>query len=120
MADKICMRIRKFIEASPGLCLITAGQRVARHMDRFLKTEGMNFLQALVLTALFFEPERQARPRQLSKAFGTTKGNISHCLNSLHRQRLIERVSLDRDARGFLITLTAKGEKTCLRLIGYF
>ncbi len=113
------MKIDKFLESSPLFILFaTHAEIIGGFQNRFAK-ENVHFLEALVLTGLFFE-EKPVRPTELSKAFSTTKSNMSHTLRGLEKKGLIERKTSNKDARAYLFTLTREGKKKAPKLIKIF
>ena len=101
-----------------------AVHRAARRFEALsgeaLAADGLSFLEGLSLTAIFFESPRPVRPSQLAEAFGTTRGNISHCLSSLEARGLVLRRIDPEDARAFSLTLRPLGRRCALRVIAAF
>ena len=64
-----------------------AVNRAARRFEalaaQVFADDNLNFLEGLVLAAMFFEAPRPVRPSQLAETFATTRGNVSHCVSSL-------------------------------------
>ena len=85
------MRIETFLKESPMFCVTLAARRFDMLATRLLRTDGLNFLEALVLATLFFEAPRVVKPSQLAAIFGTTRGNVSHCVSSLEAKGLVQR-----------------------------
>jgi DNA-binding MarR family transcriptional regulator len=77
-------------------------------------------LEGLVLAAIFFEAPQPVKPSQLAETFGTTRGNVSHCVSSLEAKGLLQRKIDPRDARAFQITLKPQGKRCAMRVIGAF
>ena len=73
-----------------------------------------------MLAAMFFESPRLIKPSQLAETFGTTRGNVSHCVSSLEAKGLLQRKIDPGDARAYLLTLKPQGRKCALRVIGAF
>lgn len=111
------MKIRKYLECSPVFALNSAYEAVVPDFNKRLKQEGVNFLQGLVLTALFFEGEKAVTPSQLASLFRTTRGNISHIISHLEYKGWVKRALDSEDARRFQIFLKAEGRKKALSLI---
>ena len=97
-----------------------AARRFEGLASRVLAADKLNFLEGLVLASLYFEHSREAKPSQLAETFGTTRGNMSHCISSLEAKGLLERKIDPEDARGFLLALKPAGKKTAVRVIGEF
>jgi DNA-binding MarR family transcriptional regulator len=112
------MRIESFLKESPMFCI----SLTARHFDaltaRLLKADDLNFLEALILSTLFFEAPAAVRPSQLAETFGSTRGNVSHCISSLEAKGLVQRKIDPHDARAYHLTLKPHGRKTAVRVIG--
>ena len=101
-----------------------AVNRAARRFEalttRVLAEDSLGFLEGLVLAAMFFESPRLIKPSQLAETFGTTRGNVSHCVSSLEAKGLLQRKIDPEDARAYLLTLKPQGKKCALRVIGAF
>ncbi len=111
------MRIDAFLRESPMFAVNRAARRFESLTARVLATDGLGFLEALVLAALFFEAPRQVKPSQLAETFATTRGNLSHCLSSLEAKGLLQRKIDPRDARAYLLALKPQGRRCALRVI---
>ena len=101
-----------------------AVNRAARRFEsltaQVLVADGLNFLEGLILAAMFFEAPRLIKPSQLAETFSTTRGNISHCISSLEAKGLLQRKIDPEDARAYLLNLKPQGKKCALRVIGAF
>jgi DNA-binding MarR family transcriptional regulator len=99
-----------------------AVNRAARRFEslaaQVLAADGLGFLEGLVLAALFFETPRTIKPSQLAEVFGTTRGNVSHCVSSLEGKGLLQRKIDPEDARAYQLTLKPQGKKCAVRVIG--
>jgi DNA-binding MarR family transcriptional regulator len=111
------MRIETFLQQSPLFEVSRAARKLDAHLARILQTEGITFLEALALIAIFFEEPSAARPSQLAVTFSTTRGNISHCLSSLEAKSLVRRRIDPEDARGMLLQLRPQGRRCALEAI---
>ncbi len=85
-----------------------------------LAADDLNFLEGLILAAMFFEAPRLIKPSQLAETFSTTRGNISHCVSALEAKGLLQRKIDPEDARAYLLNLKPQGKKCALRVIGAF
>jgi len=85
------MRIDAFLKESPMFAVNRAARRFDSLATRALAADRLGFLEALVLTALFFEAPRPVKPSQLAETFSTTRGNLSHCVSSLEAKGLLSR-----------------------------
>ncbi len=98
--------------------------RAARRFDSLavhaLASDGLGFLEGLVLAAIFFDAPELAKPSQLAETFGTTRGNVSHCISSLEAKGFLQRTIDPADARSYLLALTAQGKRCALRVIRAF
>jgi DNA-binding MarR family transcriptional regulator len=113
------MRIEKFLGASPLFNLYSAYDQILGDFQKKLRREDVHFLQALIMTGIFFE-ERSVRPSELAKILRTTRPNVSHALRNLEKRGLVERRSSREDARAYLFDLTREGKKKVPRLIKIF
>jgi len=112
------MRIETFLKQSPMFCVTLAARRFDALTTRLLEADGLNFLEALILAALFFESATAVKPSQLAETFGTTRGNVSHCISSLEAKGLVQRKIDPEDARAYHLALKPLGRKAAMRVIG--
>jgi DNA-binding MarR family transcriptional regulator len=114
------MRIDAFLHESP----MFAVHRATRHFDalaaQVLADDNLNFLEGLVLAALFFQAPAPVKPSQLADTFATSRGNISHCISSLEAKGLLQRKIDPEDARAMLLSLKPPGKRCAVRVIGAF
>lgn len=101
-----------------------AVSRAARRFEgvatRALAGDRLSFLEGLTLAALFFEAPRLVKPSQLAETFGTTRGNVSHCITSLEAKGLLQRRIDPEDARAYHLTLKPQGKRCAVRVIAAF
>jgi len=101
-----------------------AVNRAARRFEsltaQVLAGDGLSFLEGLVLAAMFFEAPLPVRPSELAETFGTTRGNVSHCVSSLEGKGLLQRKIDPEDARAYQLTLKPQGRRCAVRVIGAF
>lgn len=114
------MKIEKYLKASPYFVLNAVSERVNARLAEVFKSEGLSFMQGLVLTALFFEDGRSIKPSELAEILRTTRGNISHCISRLEEKGFTKRTVDTDDARAFQIGLRADGRRKALELIKLF
>lgn len=114
------MKIQAFLSQSPSFQTVITGNLIFSTISGDLEEMNLGMIEALLLSALFFEKDKTARPMDLKDAFGIPKANISHIIRSLEKKKLIKRSNAASDARGYEITLTAKGEQLCPKVISYF
>jgi DNA-binding MarR family transcriptional regulator len=112
------MRIDAFLSESPMFAVNRAARRFESLAGQVLAGDELGFLEGLVLAALFFEAPQAIKPSQLAEAFGTTRGNVSHCVSSLEGKGLLHRKIDPVDARAFHLTLKPQGKKCAVRVIG--
>lgn len=98
-----------------------AVNRAARRFESLatevLSEDGLGFLEGLTLAAIFFEAPKPIKPSQLAEAFGTTRGNVSHCISSLEAKGLLQRKIDPEDARAYQLSLKPHGKRCALRVI---
>jgi DNA-binding MarR family transcriptional regulator len=114
------MRIDAFLEESPLFAVNRAARRFESLTTQVLASDSLGFLEGLVLAAIFFEAPRLVKPSQLAETFGTTRGNVSHCISSLEAKGLLQRKIDPEDARAYQLTLKPQGKKCALRVIAAF
>ena len=112
------MRIESFLKESPMFCVTLAARRFDHLATRLLRADGLNFLEALILSALFFESPLVVKPSALATTFGTTRSNVSHCVSSLEEKGLVQRRIDPEDARAYHLALKPQGKKVSIRVIG--
>ena len=114
------MRIDAFLEQSPMFAVNRAARRFDSLTAQVLAGDGLSFLEGLVLAAMFFEAPLPVRPSELAETFGTTRGNVSHCVSSLEAKGLLQRKIDPEDARAYKLTLKPQGRRCAVRVIGAF
>lgn len=114
------MRIDAFLQESPMFAVSRAARRFEALAAKVLGGDDLNFLEGLILAALFFEAPLSVKPSRLAETFGTTRGNVSHCVSSLEAKGLLQRKVDPEDARAFQLTLKPQGKKCAVRVIGAF
>jgi DNA-binding MarR family transcriptional regulator len=114
------MRINAFLDESPMFAVSRAARRFESLAARALAGDKLGFLEGLTLAALFFEAPRLVKPSQLADTFGTTRGNVSHCLSSLEAKGLLQRRIDPEDARAYQLTLKPQGKRCAVRVIAAF
>jgi DNA-binding MarR family transcriptional regulator len=112
------MRIETFLKQSPMFCVGLTARRFDALTARLLEADGLNFLEALILATLFFETPVAVKPSQLAETFGTTRGNVSHCISSLEAKGFVQRKIDPKDARAYHLALKPAGRRTAIRVIG--
>lgn len=114
------MRIDAFLQQSPMFAVNRAARRFESLTAQVLAADSLSFLEGLVLAAMFFEAPRPVKPSQLAETFGTTRGNVSHCVSSLEAKGLLQRRIDPDDARAYQLKLKPQGKKCAMRVIGAF
>ena len=114
------MRINAFLHESPMFAVSRAARRFEALAGRALAADDLGFLEGLVLAALFFEAPKMVKPSQLAETFGTTRGNVSHCISSLEAKGLLQRKIDPEDARAYQLILKTQGRKCAMRVIAAF
>ncbi len=111
------MRINAFLNESPMFTINRAARRFDSLAAHALASDGLSFLEGLVLAAIFFDEPELTKPSQLAETFGTTRGNVSHCVSSLEAKGLLQRMIDPMDARSYFLALKPPGKKCALRVI---
>src|ERR1700733_16023602 len=112
------MRIETFLEQSPLFCVTLTTRRFDALTTRLLEADDLNFLEVLILATLFFESPAAVKPSTLAQTFGTTRGNVSHCVSSLEAKGFVQRRIDQQDARAYHLALNPSGKRTAIRVIG--
>jgi MarR family transcriptional regulator for hemolysin len=97
-----------------GLRLAQASRIVERAFDAALTAADGSLPVWLVLLNL--KVRRPANQRQLAEAVGITGATLTHHLNAMHAQGLVDRTRDDANRRVQVVTLTEAGEAAFLRL----
>jgi DNA-binding MarR family transcriptional regulator len=111
------MRIDAFLRESPMFGVNRAARRFEALAAEVLRDDGLSFLEGLTLAAVFFEAPKAIKPSQLAEAFGTTRGNVSHCVSSLEAKGLLQRRIDPDDARAYQLALKPQGKRCALHVI---
>lgn len=114
------MKMNRYLAESPAFAINLAYENVISSINKSLKIEGLNLMQGLVLTAIFFEGDALLTPSVLAQNFQTSRGNISHIISHLEYKGLVKRLVSEKDARKFNIELRPSGKKKAISLIKYF
>jgi DNA-binding MarR family transcriptional regulator len=114
------MRIDAFLQESPMFAVSRAARRFEGVAARALAGDRLSFFEGLTLAALFFEARRPVKPSHLAETFGTTRGNVSHCITSLEAKGLLQRRIDPEDARSYQLTLKPQGKRCAVRVIAAF
>ncbi len=114
------MRIDAFLQESPMFAVSRAARRFDSMAAQALAADSLGFLEGLVLAAIFFDEPSLTTPSQLAETFGTTRGNVSHCISSLEAKGFLQRTIDPEDARSYQLSLKPQGKKTALRVIRAF
>lgn len=115
------MKIQKYLKQSPIFAINCTYEVLIPKINKQLKSEKINLLQGLVLTALFFESDgEKITPKQLAEIFQTSPGNISHIISALEYNGYVKRKLSSTDARKYYIELRPEGRRKAISLIKYF
>lgn len=114
------MRIDAFLRESPMFAVNRAARRFEALAGAVLAEDELGFLEGLTLAAIFFEAPKPIKPSQLAETFGTTRGNVSHCISSLEGKGLLQRKIDPEDARAYQLALKPQGKRCALRVIAAF
>ena len=114
------MRIETFLKQSPMFCIALTARRFDALTTHLLQADDLNFLEALILSTLFFESPTAVKPSQLAETFGATRSNVSHCIASLEGKGLLQRKIDPADARAYQLYLKPQGKKCALRVVSAF
>jgi DNA-binding MarR family transcriptional regulator len=111
------MRIQEYVGRSLLFAIATSYDSIWRDFNARLRKERCNFLEGMILIALFFEPDAKARPSKLAFVFGTSRANLSHGITKLEKSGFLQRTLANGDARGYELRLKSEGRRVALRLI---
>ena len=114
------MKIDAFLRESPMFAVSRAARRFEALAAKALAGDDLSFLEGLILAALFFEAPLPVKPSQLAETFGTTRGNVSHCISSLEGRGLVQRRIDPADARAYQLALRPHGRRVVPRVIETF
>jgi DNA-binding MarR family transcriptional regulator len=114
------MRISAFLDQSPMFAVTRAARRFEALAARGFAEDDLSFFEGLTLAALFFEAPKPVKPSLLAETFGTTRGNVSHCISSLEARGHLQRKIDPEDARAYQLSLKSQGRRCALRVIAWF
>ncbi|MGD0702398.1 MAG: MarR family winged helix-turn-helix transcriptional regulator [Trebonia sp.] len=97
-----------------GLRLAQASRTVERAFDAALVAAGGSLPVWLILLNL--KTRRPANQRELAEAVGITGATLTHHLNAINAQGLVDRTRDSANRRVQVVTLTEAGEAAFLRL----
>ncbi|WP_446745805.1 MarR family winged helix-turn-helix transcriptional regulator [Silvibacterium acidisoli] len=112
------IRVGSFLEQNPVFQVSRVARRSEALLNSVFRSEGLSFLESLVLAAIFFEKKGTAQPSSLAEAFQMTRGNISHCISSLEAKGLVQRRIDPNDARAIQLSLLPLGRRRAARVAG--
>lgn len=112
------MRIETFLSESPMFCITRSARSFEVQIAQLFKSYELNFLEALILSALFFEASEPVTPSLLAQTLSSTRGNVSHSISSLEARGFVQRKVSPDDARVYHITLRPQGRKAAVHVIG--
>ncbi len=111
------MKINRFIQDS-ALYRIHAVQRsLERDLARELKPFGLNFIQALVLAAVYFEKDRSIRPTDITRVFFLSKSQTSQLLSHLEAMQFLRRTVDPADARSYRLKVRQEQRRRILAIV---
>ncbi len=105
----------------PGTTLIMmwAG-RLSRRVDAYyqeiLREHGLQYSDFSVLSILRFSGP--IAPKQLNTYLAITSGGLTKTIQRMEREGLVQRAPDPEDGRGTLVSLTAKGERVLMPILG--
>jgi DNA-binding MarR family transcriptional regulator len=114
------MKITRYLSSSPLFALEQAQRGFYQDFQDRLSEEALSSLQAWVLLAIYFERPIAVPPSKLAETLGTTRSNLSHCVSSLEKRKLLRRQLNPNDSRSYHLSLRHEGAKLVLRLIRLF
>ena len=92
---------------------VETSERVKRTLSTaFHETSGISPGDYAVMLALSEAPQKTLRSSDVAGVVGWERSRLSHHLRRMEERGLISRVTVDGDARGAAVTLTATGSKS--------
>ncbi|MDQ1556763.1 MAG: hypothetical protein QOI02_1765 [Actinomycetota bacterium] len=90
-------------------------RRLGQTLERELQQAGdISGPEYEILMAVFAEPNRQIRAKNLAEHLGWEKSRVSHQVTRMEKRGLVERTECDTDLRGSWVGLTADGKRAVL------
>lgn len=111
------MKINNYLSKSTIFSLFDAHQSLLKVSGPLLKTEGLSFMQSLVLIGILLEGDKEVTPKDLCSALDFSKAGISHIISKLEAKKLIKRSVKESDARGIILVLSKKGVEKANKLV---
>lgn len=111
------MKIEKFIHESAIFKTIDIYKETFAQIKETLAPLDLNFNEALIITALYFEKDSIIFSKDLSKSLGFSKSFTAQTLTSLEKKGFIKRQLSANDTRMSVIKLTSKGKRPAINAI---
>jgi DNA-binding MarR family transcriptional regulator len=97
------------LEAHLGFWLRFVSNHVSGRFQRLMEDNGVSVTEWVALRQIC--AAKEAAPAQLIAALGMTKGAVSKIVDRLETRGLVQRKTVEQDARARVIVLTESGEK---------
>jgi len=116
------VKIENFIKHSPSTLQVLSGLTIQQKAKQELQALGLNlnFLQALVLAAVFFEQPEPVMVTKIVTSTGLSKSNVSQIISHLESEGFLNRNVHEEDQRIWLLTTTKKAASTVPKIVTYF
>ncbi|MGZ3772152.1 MAG: MarR family winged helix-turn-helix transcriptional regulator [Pseudobdellovibrionaceae bacterium] len=115
------MRIKKFIHVSPIPAIISTQMELMRSLNYDLEKVDLSYIEALVLTTLFFEGDKKSNtPSAISRNLLLPLPRISSAITQLGLRGFIERELISEDSRMLKINLSNKGHRKAMEAVELF
>ena len=115
------MKIKNFVEKSivSSLYMVTASFQNSLEVE--LSELGINYVEALILSSLIFENEKEnIGPTRLANVLGIKKARSSQALTRLQKMGYVRRELSTSDSRRFQIVLQPLGRKRAMIVVKMF
>ncbi len=115
------MKIKNFVEKSivSSLYMVTASFQNSLEVE--LSELGINYVEALILSSLIFENEKEnIGPTRLANVLGIKKARSSQALTRLQKMGYVRRELSMSDSRRFQIVLQPLGRKRAMIVVKMF
>ncbi len=115
------MKIKNFVEKSIVSSLYMVTGSFQKSLEIELEKIGLNYIEALVLSALFFENDKEnIGPTRLANVLGIKKARSSQALTKLQNLGYIRRELSETDSRRVKIVLEPIGRKVAMNVVKMF
>lgn len=102
-----------------GFCIKQIHDRMEKHANNEMRSNGMTMMQVSVLLALQDSTEKQMSMKELERCFSVAQSTVVGIVSRLEQKGLVEAWGDAADKRVKRVHITAAGEKCCAETAYY-